>query len=81
MLIFIYTYTIVFILKLWRIDPFGSPFDCKEINPVHPKGNQSWIFTARTDAEAETPMLWPPDAKNWLIWKDPDAEKDWRQEE
>ena len=49
--------------------------------PVHPKGNQSWIFIERTDAEAETPILWPPDAKNWLIWKDPDAGKDWRREE
>ena len=54
--------------------------DCKEIQPVHPKANQSWIFTGRTDAEAETPVLWPPDAKNWLIGKDPDAGKDWRQE-
>ena len=58
-----------------------SPLDCKEIQPVHPGGNQSWIFTGRTDAEAEIPILWPPDAKNWLIWKDPDAGKDWRQEE
>ena len=58
-----------------------SPLDCKEIQPVSPKGNQSWIFTGRTDAEAETPILWSPDAKNWLIWKDPDAGKDWRQEE
>ena len=58
-----------------------SPLDCKEIQPVHPKGNQSWIFIGRTDAEAETPILWPPDAKNWLLRKDPDAEKDWRQEE
>ena len=58
-----------------------SPLDCKEINPVHPKGNQSWIFIGRTDAEAETPILWPPDAKSWLIWKNPDAGKDWRQEE
>ena len=58
-----------------------SPFDCKEIQPVHPKGNQSWIFIGRTDAEAETPILWPPDAKNWVIWKDLDAGKDWRQEE
>ena len=58
-----------------------SPLDCKEIQPVHPKGNQSWIFIRRTDAEAETPILWPPDVKNWLIWKDPDAEKDWRWEE
>ena len=57
-----------------------SPLNFKEIQPVHPKGNQSWIFTGRTDAEAETPILWPPDVKNWLIWKDPDAGKDWRQE-
>ena len=54
-----------------------SPLNCKEIKPVHPKGNQSWIFIWRNDAEAETPILWPPDAKNWLIWKDPDAEEDW----
>ena len=52
-----------------------SPFDCKEIQPVNPKGNQSWIFIGRTDDEADTLILWPPDAKNWLIWKDPDAEK------
>ena len=58
-----------------------SPLDCKEIQPVHLKGNQSWLFIGRTDAEAETPVLWPPDVKNWLIWKDPDAGKDWRQEE
>ena len=58
-----------------------SPLDCKEIKPVHPKGNQSWIFIGRTDAEAEDPILWPPDAKNWLIGKDSDAGKDWRQEE
>ena len=58
-----------------------SPLDSKEVQPVHPKGNQSWIFIRRTDAEAETPILWPPDAKNWLIWKDPDAGKDWRWEE
>ena len=57
-----------------------SPLDCKEIKPVNPKGNQSWIFIGRTDAEAEAPILWPPDEKNWLIWKDPDAEKDWRQD-
>ena len=53
-----------------------SLLDCKEIQPVNPKGNQSWIFIGRTDAEAETPILWPPDAKSWLIWKDPDAGKD-----
>ena len=58
-----------------------SLLDCKEIQPVHPKGNQSWIFIGRTDGEAETPILWPPDVKNWLIWKDPDAGKDWRWEE
>ena len=58
-----------------------SPLDCKEIQPVHPKGNQSWIFTGRTDAKAETPILWSPDAKNWLIGKDPDAGKDWRWKE
>ena len=55
--------------------------DCKEIQPVHPKGDQSWIFIGRTTAEAETPILWPLDSKNWLIWKDLDAGKDWRQEE
>ena len=58
-----------------------SPLDCKEFQLGHPKGDQSWVFTERTDVEAETPILWPPDAKNWLIWKDPDAGKDWRQEE
>ena len=58
-----------------------SPLDCKEIQPVHLKGDQSWMFIGRTDTEAETPIRWPPDAKNWLIWKDPDAGKDWRQEE
>ena len=58
-----------------------SSLDRKEIQPVHLKGSQSWIFIGRSDAEAETLILWPPDAKNWLIWKDPDAGKDWRQEE
>ena len=58
-----------------------SPLDCKEIQPVHPKGDQSWVFTGWTDVEAETPILWPPDVKNWLVGKDPDAGKDWRQEE
>ena len=58
-----------------------SLLDCKEIQPVHLKGNQSWIFFGKTDAEAETPILWPPDAKTWLIWRDPDAGKDWRWEE
>ena len=58
-----------------------SPLECKEMQPVHPKGNQSWLVIGRTNAEAETPLVWPPDAKNWLIGKDPDAGKDWRQEE
>ena len=58
-----------------------SPLDCKEIQPVHPKGNHSWIFTRRTDAESETPILGLPDAKNWLIGKDPDSGKGWRQED
>ena len=58
-----------------------SPLDYKETQPVHPKGDQSWIFTGRTDVEAETPIFWPPDVKNWLIWKDLDAGKEWRQEE
>ena len=73
----------------WRIDAFElccwrrleSPLDCKEIETVHSKGDQSWVFIGRTDAEAETPTLWPPDAKNWLIEKDPDAGKDRRREE
>ena len=58
-----------------------SPLDCKEIQPAHPKGYQSWVFIGRADFEAETPILWPPDVKSWLIWKDPDAGKDWEQEE
>ena len=58
-----------------------SPLDCKEIQTVNPKGNQSWIFIGRTDVEAETPILWPPDVKSWLIWKDLDVGKDWWQEE
>ena len=73
----------------WRIDVFElwcwrrleSPLDCKEIKAVNPKGNQSWILIERTDAEAEAPILWPPDVKSWPIGKDPDAGKDWRQEE
>ena len=74
----------------WRIDAFGtvvlgktleSPLDCKEIQPVHPKGDQSWVFIGGTDVEAETPIFWPPHAESWLIWKDPDAGKDWGQEE
>ena len=58
-----------------------SPLDCKEIQPVHPKGGQSWVFIGRTDVEAETPILQPPDVKSWLIWKDPDPGRGWRQEE
>ena len=73
----------------WRIDAFElwcwrtlkSPLDCKEIQPVHPGGEQSWVFIGRTDAEAETPILWPLVVKSWLIGKDPDAGKDWSQEE
>ena len=68
----------------WTVElkkTLDSPLDCKEIQPVHPKGDQSWVFIGRTDAEAETPILWLPDAKSWLIWKDPDAGKDWGQEE
>ena len=75
--------------ECWRIDTFElwcwrrllSPLDCKEIQPVPPKGNQPWIFIVGTDAVAETPILWPPDTKNWLIGKDPDAGKDWKQED
>ena len=74
----------------WRIDAFElwcwrrlfeSPLDCKEIQQVYPKGDQSWVFIGRTDVEAETLVLWPPDAKSWRIGKDPDAGKDWGQEE
>ena len=73
----------------WRIDAFElvlektleSPLDCKEIQPVHSKGDQSWVFIGGTDVEDESPILWPPDVKSWLIWQDPDAGKDWGQEE
>ena len=58
-----------------------SPLDSREIQPIHPKGNLSWVFIGKTDAKAETAILWPTDPKNWFIWKDPDAGKDWRQEE
>ena len=58
----------------------GSPLYCKKIQPVYRKGDQSWVFIGKTDAEAETPVLWPPDGKNWLIWEDPDTGKDWGQE-
>ena len=63
--------------ELWCWRRLESPLNCKEIKPVHPKGNQPWIFIGRTDAEAETPILWPPDVKSWLIGKDPDAGKEW----
>ena len=69
---------------LWTVvleKALESPLDCKKIWAVHPKGNQSWIFIGRIDAEAEIPILCPPDGNNWLIWKDPDAGRDWRQEE
>ena len=66
---------------VWTVEDFESLLDCKEIQPVHPKGNQSWMFIGRTDVKVETPILWPPDAKNWLTGKYPDAGKDWRQEE
>ena len=67
--------------KNWCFWTLESPLDCKEIKSVNPKGNQPWVFIGRTDAEAEAPILWPPDAKSWLIRKDPDAVEDWRQEE
>ena len=67
--------------ELWCWRRLLSSLDYKEIKPVHPKGNQSWIFIGRVDAETETLILWPPDVKSWLIWKDPDLGKDWRQEE
>ena len=67
--------------ELWCWRRLLSPLDCKEIQSVHPKGNQYWIFIGRTDAEAETPILWPPDEKNWLMGKEPDTGKDWMQEE
>ena len=68
--------------ELWLLEKIlESPLDYKKIQPVHPKGNQSWIFTGRTDAEAETPILWPLHVKSWLIGKDSDAGRDWGQEE
>ena len=65
--------------ELWCWRRLKSPLDCKEIQPVHPKGDQSWVFTGRTDVEAETPIPWPPAVKSCLIWKEPDAGKDWEQ--
>ena len=69
------------VLRNWCFLTHESPLDCKEIKPVNPKGNQSWLFIGNTDAGAEAPILWPPEAKNWLIGKDHDTWKDWRQEE
>ena len=69
------------VFKLWCWRRLVSPFNCKDIKPVNSKGHHTWIFLGRTDAEAEAPTLWPPDAKSWLIWKDPDAGKEWGQEE
>ena len=71
----------VFYKITWLEKTPESPLDSKEIQPIHPKGDQSWVFIGRTDVEAETPVLWPPDAKSWLIWKDPDGGKGWGQEE
>ena len=75
------TYINLFVVypKFWTVvleKTLESPLDCKKIQPVHPKGDLSWVFIGRTDVEAETPLLWPPDAESWLIWKDPDARKD-----
>ena len=74
-------------LKIWSFwtavldKTVESPWDCKKIQPVHPKGDQSWVFIGRTDVQAETPILWPSDVNSWLTWKGPDAGKDWRWEE
>ena len=79
-----FIFKLYIIVLVWTVvleKTLETPLDCKEIQPVHPKGDQSWVFIERTDVEAETPVLWPPDAKSWLIWKDPDAGKDWGQEE
>ena len=68
--------------SFWNFDlNISELICCKEIQPVHPQGGQSWVFIGRTDAEVETPILWPPDAKSWVIGKDPDAGRDWGQEE
>ena len=70
-----------FELWCWRRKTLESPLDCKEIQPVHHKGDQSWVFIGRSDVEAETPILWPPDVKSWLLWKDPEAGREWGLEE
>ena len=80
-LLFSTSFTWLSMVHFPQVVTLESPLDCKEIQPVHPKGDQSWMVIGRTDVEAETPILWPPDAKNWLIWKDPDAGKDWGQKE
>ena len=84
MMYFVFIYLFLAVLGLfWTVvleKTLESPLDCKEIQPVHPKGNQSWIFIGRTDAESETPILWLPDMKNWLTGKDSDAGRDWGQE-
>ena len=77
----VYACNICVLISLQDVSTLESPLDCKEIKPINPKGNQSWIVIGRADPEAETPILWSPDIKNWLIRKDPDAGKDWRQEE
>ena len=79
--LFLHSFHINIRRRLMLEKTLESPLDCKEIQPDNPRGNQPWIFIGRTDAEAETPKLWPPDAKSWLIGKDPDAGKDWRQAE
>ena len=82
LLIWLIRYFILqFVNVLHHTDNLESPLDYKEIHPVHPKGDQSWVFIGRTDVEAETPILWLSDVESWLIWKDPDAGKDWGQEE
>ena len=78
------TYAILGKIQFWTVvlkKTLESPLDWKEIQYIHPKGDQSWVFIGRTDVEAETPILWPPDVESWLIWKDLDAGKDWGQEE
>ena len=78
------TYAILGKIQFWTVvlkKTLESPLDWKEIQYIHPKGDQSWVFIGRTDVEAETPILWPPDVESWLIWKDPDAGKDWGEEE
>ena len=70
-------WTVVFKQRVFLKKTVESPLDCKEIQPVHPKGDQSWVFIGRTGVDTETSMLWPPDVKSWLIWKDPDVGKDW----